>query len=79
VLFSHYAETLRHWAKRFALHRAAAAKIYDERFCRMWEFYLAGAETAFRHQGLMVFQMQMAKNPAVLPRTRDYIALEEQR
>jgi cyclopropane-fatty-acyl-phospholipid synthase len=73
LLFPHYAETLRHWAARFAKHRASAAKIYDERFCRMWEFYLAGAETAFRYQGLMVFQMQMTKNYAVVPPTRDYI------
>jgi cyclopropane-fatty-acyl-phospholipid synthase len=77
-LFPHYADTLRHWAKRFAGNRAKAAQIYDERFCRMWEFYLAGAETAFRYQGLMVFQMQMAKNAAAVPRTRDYIALAEQ-
>ena len=47
LMFPHYADTLRHWAKCFAKHRAAAAKIYDERFCRMWEFYLAGAETSF--------------------------------
>jgi cyclopropane-fatty-acyl-phospholipid synthase len=79
LLFSHYADTLHHWAKRFARHRAEAAKIYDERFCRMWEFYLAGAETAFRHQGLMVFQMQMAKRFADVPRTRDYIAAYETR
>ncbi len=77
-LFPHYADTLRHWAKRFAGNRAKAAQIYDERFCRMWEFYLTGAETAFRHQGLMVFQMQMAKNAAAVPRTRDYITLAEQ-
>jgi cyclopropane-fatty-acyl-phospholipid synthase len=70
LLFPHYADTLRHWAKRFAEHRTAVAKLYDERFCRMWEFYLAGAETAFRHQGLMVFQMQMAKNFADVPRIR---------
>ncbi|PKU23041.1 SAM-dependent methyltransferase [Telmatospirillum siberiense] len=77
LLFPHYAETLHHWAERFAKNRASAAKIYDERFCRMWEFYLAGAETAFRHQGLMVFQMQMAKNHADIPRTRDYITARE--
>ena len=78
LLFPHYADTLRQWSKRFAEHRAAAAKLYDERFCRMWEFYLAGAETAFRHQGQMVFQMQMAKRFSDVPRTRDYIATTEQ-
>ena len=78
LMFPHYAETLHHWSKRFAKNRAAAAKIYDERFCRMWEFYLAGAETAFRYQGLMVFQMQLANNSAAIPRTRDYIAAREE-
>ena len=53
-------------------------KLYDERFCRMWEFYLAGAETAFRQQGQMVFQMQLAKHFANVPRMRDYIARDEQ-
>jgi cyclopropane-fatty-acyl-phospholipid synthase len=73
ILREHYALTLREWRKRFAEHRAEAAKLYDERFCRMWEFYLAGCEMAFRHGGLVVFQMQLIKRPDALPITRDYM------
>ena len=50
-----------------------AAALYDERFCRMWEFYLAGSEMAFRHQGQMVAQIQLTKRVETLPLTRDYI------
>ncbi len=77
LLHPHYADTLRAWRNRFVSHWAEAAKLYDERFCRMWEFYLAGAEAAFRHQGQMVFQMQMAKKASSVPRTRDYISASE--
>lgn len=73
VLRLHYAETLRHWRCRFKAIRHEAAELYDERFCRMWEFYLAGSETAFRHQGHMVFQIQLAKAVDTVPLTRDYI------
>ena len=51
--------------------------IYDERFCRMWEFYLAGSEMGFRHGGLMVFQLQLARQVDTVPLTRDYIATTE--
>ena len=78
VLRLHYAETLRHWRARFAAHRAEAAALYDERFCRMWEFYLAGSEMAFRHDGEVVFQIQLARRPEALPLTRDYM-LENER
>jgi cyclopropane-fatty-acyl-phospholipid synthase len=74
VLRLHYAETLRHWRHRFVANWDKAAKLYDERFCRMWEFYLAGCETAFRNQGQMVAQVQLAKSINALPITRDYIA-----
>ena len=50
-----------------------AAALYDERFCRMWEFYLAGSEMAFRHQGQMVAQIQLTKRVETLPMTRDYM------
>ena len=60
ILRLHYAETLR-LARRFQDNRARIAKLYDERFCRMWEFYLTGAELMFRRLGGMVFQIQMAK------------------
>ncbi len=73
VLRLHYAQTLRHWHDRFQEQRARAAALYDERFCRMWEFYLVGCEYAFRHMGQMVFQMQLAKRQDAVPLTRDYI------
>src|SRR5690606_21187251 len=73
VLRLHYAETLKAWRERFAAHREEARKLYDERFCRMWEFYLAGAEAGFREGDLVVFQLQMAKDRTVVPQTRDYI------
>lgn len=74
---THYAETLRHWRMRFDQQRAKAAALYDDRFCRMWEFYLSGSENAFRHQGLMVWQMQLAREAEALPATRDYMTLAE--
>lgn len=73
ILRLHYAETLRHWRERFAQRREEAKRLYDERFCRMWEFYLSGAEMSFRHQGHMVFQMQLAKSIGAVPLTRDYM------
>lgn len=79
ILRLHYAETLRHWRQRFAANRDRVKALYDERFCRMWEFYLAASETAFRHQGLMVFQMQIAHRQDAVPLTRDYIADWERR
>jgi cyclopropane-fatty-acyl-phospholipid synthase len=62
VLRLHYAETLRHWRRRFAANRDAIAALYDERFCRMFEFYLAGSELAFRHQDHVNFQVQIARH-----------------
>ncbi len=73
VLRLHYAETLRNWRERFLAARAEIADLYDERFCRMWEFYLAGAELAFRHGDQMVFQMQLATRIDAAPITRDYM------
>jgi cyclopropane-fatty-acyl-phospholipid synthase len=73
ILRLHYAETLKHWRERFMANRERAKAIYDERFCRMWEFYLAGSEAAFRWQDLMVFQIQLAHRNDTLPLTRDYI------
>lgn len=77
VLRLHYAETLREWRRRFMEKRDTAAHIYDERFCRMWEFYLAGSETSFRNEGMVVFQFQLAKEMATLPLTRDYMIDDE--
>jgi cyclopropane-fatty-acyl-phospholipid synthase len=73
VLRLHYAETIKAWRQRFAARREEAKALYDERFCRMWEFYLAGAEAGFREGSLVVFQVQMAKTRTALPLTRDYI------
>lgn len=74
ILRLHYAETLRHWQVRFQANRGRIADMLDERFCRMWEFYLAISEAAFRYGNLMVFQLQLAKRRDVVPLTRDYIA-----
>jgi len=74
VLRLHYAMTLAEWRRRFTLNWERARDLYDERFCRMWEFYLAGAEMGFRHQGLIVFQLQLAKRLDALPIKRDYMA-----
>jgi cyclopropane-fatty-acyl-phospholipid synthase len=73
VLRLHYAETLKNWRARFLAHRDRVKAIYDERFCRMWEFYLAGSEVAFRYQGHINFQMQIAQRVDSVPLTRDYM------
>lgn len=73
ILRLHYAQTLRHWRHRFLARREEAVKLYDERFCRMWEFYLAASELAFRCMGHMVFQLQLTRNQEAVPLTRDYI------
>ena len=77
VLRLHYAETLKEWRRRFMAKRDIAAKIYDERFCRMWEFYLAGSETSFRHEGMVNFQLQLTRKIDALPLTRDYMGDRE--
>jgi cyclopropane-fatty-acyl-phospholipid synthase len=74
ILRLHYAETLRAWRERFLANWDKAAAIRDERFCRMWEFYLTSSETAFRYLGLVVFQVQLVKRIDALPLTRDYMA-----
>jgi cyclopropane-fatty-acyl-phospholipid synthase len=79
ILRLHYAETLKAWRERFLAHQDEAARLYDQRFVRMWEFYLAASEMAFREQAMMVMQIQLAKRQGVVPLTRDYIAREEAR
>jgi cyclopropane-fatty-acyl-phospholipid synthase len=69
----HYATTLRHWQDRFEANRAAIAQMYDERFCRMWEFYLISAEMMFRTGSQEVFQMQLARKRDAAPIVRDYV------
>jgi cyclopropane-fatty-acyl-phospholipid synthase len=73
ILRLHYAETLRHWRQRFMSHLDDAHLLYGERFCRMWEAYLAMCELGFRHLDLIVFQMQLAKQHTAVPVTRDYM------
>lgn len=73
----HYAETLRAWHKRFEANLEQVREIYDERFCRMWRFYLIVSELAFRHNGHVVFQIQLAKKQDAVPLTREYLAAGE--
>jgi cyclopropane-fatty-acyl-phospholipid synthase len=79
ILRLHYAETLKAWRERFAARREEAVRLYDERFARMWEFYLASSEMSFRKQNMMNFQIQLTKRQGIVPLTRDYIANEEAR
>jgi cyclopropane-fatty-acyl-phospholipid synthase len=77
ILRLHYAETLKAWRNRFLARREEAAALYDERFVRMWEFYLAASEMSFRKQAVMNFQIQITKRQGVVPMTRDYIQRQE--
>ena len=77
ILRLHYAETLKAWRERFMARREEAIQLYDERFARMWEFYLASSEMAFRKQNLMNTQIQLTKRQGIVPMTRDYITREE--
>jgi cyclopropane-fatty-acyl-phospholipid synthase len=79
ILQLHYAETLKAWRERFLAHRDEVLRLYDQRFVRMWEFYLACSEMAFREVDAVVFQIQMAKQKGITPATRDYITQEEAR
>ncbi|WBU59739.1 SAM-dependent methyltransferase [Paracoccus albus] len=79
VLRLHYAETLKAWRKNFMARREAAKEIYDEAFCRMWEFYLAGSEASFREGGMVVYQLQLAHRVDSVPVTRDYLEAAEGR
>ena len=73
ILKRHYAKTLRAWRERFVSNWDRARSMYDERFCRMWEFYLTGCEVGFLSKELNVFQIQLAKDLDAVPETRDYI------
>ena len=79
ILRLHYAETLKAWRERFLAHREEVERLYDARFLRMWEFYLACSEIAFRQQNMMVLQIQLTKRQDVVPITRDYIVDNESR
>jgi cyclopropane-fatty-acyl-phospholipid synthase len=79
ILRLHYAETLKAWRARFLAQREQVERLYDQHFVRMWDFYLAASEMAFREQAMMVMQMQLTKRQGVVPMTRDYIMREEAR
>jgi cyclopropane-fatty-acyl-phospholipid synthase len=79
ILRLHYAETLKAWRERFLAHREEVERLYDARFVRMWEFYLAASEMSFREQNLMVMQIQLTKRQGVVPITRGYVGEEEAR
>jgi len=79
ILRLHYAETLKAWRERFLARREEAVRLYDERFARMWEFYLASSEMSFRKQNIMVMQILLTKRQGIVPMTRDYITREEAR
>ncbi len=69
----HYAETLRHWYDRFMVRISEARKLYDDRFCRMWRFYLKASELTFRLDRQVVFQVQLSRRQDAVPLTRDYL------
>lgn len=73
ILRLHYAETLKAWRENVYANRAEILKLYDERFLRMWDFYLVSSELSFRHGFNMVFQMQLSRELGTVPLTRDYI------
>ncbi|MDB5525548.1 MAG: methyltransferase small domain protein [Rhizobium sp.] len=77
ILRLHYAETLKAWREKFMARREEAKALYDEKFCRIWEFYLASSESAFRWQNLVIFQFQLAHDQEAVPLTRDYIQSAE--
>ena len=79
ILRLHYAETLKEWRRRFTARRERVVALYDERFFRMWEYYLASCEASFRQLGMNNFQIQMCHHQHALPVTRDYIGPEEAR
>jgi cyclopropane-fatty-acyl-phospholipid synthase len=79
VLPMHYAWTLRVWRDGFVARRAEAIALYDENFFRMWEFYLAASEVAFRHDRLFILQLQIARHQDRVPFDRNYIAEAEER
>jgi cyclopropane-fatty-acyl-phospholipid synthase len=79
VLRYHYALTLHEWYRRTCMHRAEIERLYDARFFRMWQFYLAGAEQGFRYGRMVNFHFQTVKRRDALPMTRDYIFEEAAR
>lgn len=79
VLRLHYYYTIKHWRERFAARRDEAKALYDERFCRMWEFYLIAVELGFLHGSNMVFQLLLSNERDAVPIVRDFIVDDERR
>ena len=79
ILPLHYAETLREWRRRFLAARDAVLEFYDERFLRMWEFYLAGSEMSFRHRDLHVVHLEIVRDYGRLPIVRGFVEEEMER
>ncbi len=75
----HYAYTLAEWYRRTTMHEQEMTALYDARLFRMWQFYLAGAESSFRYGGLVNFHIQSVKRRDAVPMTRDYISAEAAR
>ncbi|MGR3583911.1 MAG: class I SAM-dependent methyltransferase, partial [Pseudooceanicola nanhaiensis] len=69
----HYATTLRHWYDRFMARQDEARALYDDRFCRMWRYYLLASEMTFRHDFQVVYQIQIARRQDAVPLSRDYM------
>jgi cyclopropane-fatty-acyl-phospholipid synthase len=79
MLRVHYAYTLRAWLKNCERHRAEIVELYDDRFYRMWEFYLAGGILAFEHGAMCNYQVQYVKDRRAVPLTRDYMIEAERK
>ncbi len=77
ILRLHYYYTIKHWRERFAANRDKAAALYDERFCRMWEFYLSAVELGFLHGSNMVYQLLLSRERDAVPILRDFIVDDE--
>ncbi|MBO9710326.1 MAG: class I SAM-dependent methyltransferase [Caulobacter sp.] len=79
ILRLHYAQTLAAWRANFLARRDEAARLFDERFCRMWDYYLAMSEAAFRYENVVVFQLQITRRQDAAPLKRDYVRDAEDR
>ena len=73
VLRFHYAETLKRWRYNFYDNIDKVKELYDEKFCRMWDFYLSSSQASFEEAGLVVFQLQLSKNKKTVPDSRNYM------
>ena len=73
TLIRHYDKTLENWLERFLERKKEVKDLFDEKFVKMWEFYMASCAAAFRYRDLVVFQLQIVKNFQSAHRTRDYI------